>query len=127
MHIFKALLLVFLGGGVGSTLRYLISKWLNPLVSHFYLGTFTANILGCLVIGLISGWVVRTNYLDQTLALLLITGFCGGFTTFSTFSLENLDLIRSGQLNYFVVYSLVSLLTGIAAVLAGMWLSRILA
>lgn len=121
------MLLIFLGGGTGSVLRFLISKYLNPVSSHFYVGTFTVNILGCLMIGLISGWILRSNYMDQTLALLLITGFCGGFTTFSTFSLENLELIRNGELNNFLIYSLVSLLTGIAAVMAGFWINKVIA
>ncbi|WP_224490847.1 fluoride efflux transporter CrcB [Robertkochia flava] len=127
MQTLKALILVFIGGGAGSALRYLLSKWLNPLIAHFYIGTFSVNIIGCLVIGLISGWVVRTNYLDQTIGLLLITGFCGGFTTFSTFSLENLEILKSGELNSFFLYSLMSLITGIAAVMGGIWLSRVIA
>lgn len=124
MQIAKALLVVFLGGGVGSVLRYLFSKWLNPLSESFFIGTFLVNILGCLLIGVISGWVLRSQYMDQYLSLLLITGFCGGFTTFSTFSLENLNLIRSGDLNQFLLYSLLSLTTGIAAVLGGIWLGK---
>lgn len=121
------MLFIFIGGGTGSVLRFLISKYLNPISSSFYLGTFTVNILGCFLIGLISGWVLRSNYIDQTLAWLLITGFCGGFTTFSTFSLENLELIKSGQLNSFLIYSLLSLLTGIAAVMAGFWINKVIA
>ena len=124
MQLYKAILVIFLGGGTGSVLRYLISKWLNPISGSFFLGTFAVNILGCLIIGLISGWVLRTQYIDQTLSLLLITGFCGGFTTFSTFSLENLNLIRGGDLNQFVIYSMISLITGIAAVMAGIWLGK---
>ena len=124
MQVFKAILVVFLGGGFGSVCRFLLSKWLNPISNTFFLGTFSANILGCLIIGFISGLALRSQYLDQYLGLLVITGFCGGFTTFSTFSLENLNLIRSGELNHFLVYTVISLLTGIAAVLSGLWLGK---
>lgn len=124
MTLIKSLLFVFLGGGFGSVLRFGLSKWLNPLFPSFYLGTFTVNILGSLLIGLLSGYVLRMNYLDHWLGLLLITGFCGGFTTFSTFSLENYNLIRSGDLNGFMLYTALSLVTGIGAVIIGIWLSK---
>ena len=85
----RQLFFVFIGGGLGSVLRYIISRYLNQTGSGFPLGTFTANILGSLLIGIIIGLAAKNNTLSQNQTLLLATGFCGGFTTFSTFAYEN--------------------------------------
>jgi len=85
----KQLLLVFIGGGFGSVLRYIIGKYLNNVESGIPYGTFAANILGSLLIGIILGLAAKNNTLSQNQTLLLATGFCGGFTTFSTFAYEN--------------------------------------
>ena len=81
----KAILLVFLGGGFGSSLRYLLGKYLNSDITGIPYGTFAANLLGSLLIGVILGLSAKENVLTQNQTLLLATGFCGGFTTFSTF------------------------------------------
>ncbi len=122
----KNFLLVFLGGGIGSALRYLISKALNPYVSSFYLGTFGVNMLGCLLIGLILGLSARYSSLSNTTVLFLTAGFCGGFTTFSSFALENYGLLREGQTLPFLLYILGSVVLGILAVAAGLWLVKLL-
>lgn len=116
--------LVFVGGGLGSMLRYAISKWLNPLGTHFFLGTFASNILGCVIIGLLLGLSLKGNYLSQNQMLLLSTGFCGGFTTFSTFSLEKFSLLQTGAIGYFFLYMTASIVTGLLGVWLGVWLSR---
>ncbi len=121
----KQLLLVFLGGGIGSCLRYLIGKYTSQNFNSFILGTFTANILGCLIIGIVLGITVRGNYINQNYALLLTAGFCGGFTTFSTFSAENYNLLKSGDLFQLALYTVASLVLGIAAVALGYWLSKL--
>ena len=82
----RQLFFVFIGGGLGSVLRYIIGRYLNQTGSGFPLGTFTANILGSLLIGIIIGLAAKNNTLSQNQTLLLATGFCGGFTTFSTFA-----------------------------------------
>jgi len=122
----KQLILVIVGGGLGSGLRFLISKYLNPVFSGFYLGTFTVNIIGCLIIGLLLGVFIKQEYVSPTQSALLVTGFCGGFTTFSTFSLEQFLLFREGNFTPLVLYTLLSLVLGILAVGLGFWLARYL-
>ena len=120
----KQVLLVFLGGGIGSVLRYALSKAFNPSLNNFFLGTFLANTIGCLLIGLILGLSYKEDYLNQNQTLLLATGFCGGFTTFSTFAFENYNFIKTGALFYFSFYTILSIVIGILAISLGLWLSK---
>ena len=120
----KNVLLVFLGGGLGSSLRYLISKYLNQLENSIALGTFTVNILGSLLIGIIMGFALKNDTPSSTLTLLVATGFCGGFTTFSAFALENYQLLKTGDITNFIVYTLGSVVLGIVAVFIGIWLVK---
>ena len=90
------MLLVFIGGGLGSVLRYILSKQLNPVFENFFLGTVTVNIVGSLLIGFFIGMELR-YLLNKPYLLLLVTGFCGGFTTFSTFGLETFKLMYEGE------------------------------
>jgi len=122
----KQFLLVFLGGGIGSLLRYFISRTFNTYFQHFYLGTFLVNIIGCLIIGLVLGISFKSNLLSQNQTLLLTTGFCGGFTTFSSFALENQSLLKSGEILHFSFYTIASIAVGIFAVILGLWLSKIM-
>ena len=120
----KNVLLVFLGGGLGSSLRYLISKYLNQLENSIALGTFAVNILGSLLIGIIMGFALKNDTPSSTLTLLVATGFCGGFTTFSAFALENYQLLKTGDITNFIVYTLGSVALGIVAVFIGIWLVK---
>ena len=122
----RQLLFVFIGGGFGSALRYIISKYLNNSDSSFPLGTFTANVLGSLLIGVIIGLAVKNDTLTQNQTLLLATGFCGGFTTFSTFAYENHILLKNGDFISFALYTFASFIVAFLAVFAGIYLSRIL-
>ena len=120
----KSFLLVFLGGGLGSSLRYLVTIAMNQYSKVLPFGTFTVNILGCLLIGIILGYAQRENTLTSNQTLLLATGFCGGFTTFSAFANENLELIKNGELFNFSVYTIGSVLIGILAVFIGFYLTN---
>ena len=122
----KQLFLVFIGGGFGSVLRYLIGKFLNNTETGIPYGTFTANILGSLLIGIILGLAAKNSTLTQNHTLLLATGFCGGFTTFSTFAYENHVFLKSGDFTSFALYSIASFVIGFLAVFGGIFLVRFL-
>lgn len=93
------LVLAAVGGGaaVGAWARWGLSYWLNPRLAHLPLGTLAANVLGGYLIGLALGWMASTPDLSPALRLLLVTGFLGGLTTFSTFSAENISLLEQAQ------------------------------
>ena len=120
----KSFLLVFLGGGLGSSLRYLVSIAINQYSKVLPFGTFTVNMLGCLLIGLIFGYAQKENTLTSNQTLLLATGFCGGFTTFSAFANENLELIKNGEIFNFFIYTISSIIVGVLAVFIGFYLAN---
>ena len=121
------ILLVGLGGSIGSILRYLSQKWINESYQHnFPLATFLVNIFGCLLIGILYALGEKGNILSPQTRILLITGFCGGFTTFSTFAFENMNLLRIGDNLYFILYAVGSVILGIAAVYIGSLLIKLL-
>ena len=117
----KQLLLVFIGGGFGSVLRFIIAKYLNSSENGIPYGTFAANIIGSLLIGIILGLAAKNNTLTENQTLLLATGFCGGFTTFSTFAYENHVFLKTGDLTSFALYTIASFVIGFLAVFLGMY------
>jgi len=120
----KQLLLVFVGGGFGSMARFVLSKYFNTANGGLPYGTFLANVLGSLLIGIILGWALKNDNLSQNQTLLLATGFCGGFTTFSTFAYENHNFLKSGDFTSFFIYTVASFALGFAAVFLGMYMVK---
>ena len=120
----KQVLLVFIGGGFGSTLRYIIGKYMNSTETGIPWGTFTANILGSLLIGIILGLAAKNEALSSNQTLLLATGFCGGFTTFSAFAYENHVFLKAGDFTSFAMYTIGSFIVGFLAVFLGLFLIK---
>jgi CrcB protein len=121
----KNIVLVGLGGAIGSVLRYVSSIFVDRYFSSvFPWATFAVNIVGCLLVGLLLGIFERQQLATAEIRLLFVTGFCGGYTTFSTFAAENLTLIQYEQFGLAVLYTVLSVLIGIAAVWLGISLAR---
>ncbi len=120
----KQLLLVFVGGGFGSVLRFIIGKTLNNTENGFPYGTFLVNVFGSLLIGVILGLALKNNTLTDNQTLLLATGFCGGFTTFSTFAYENHLYLKTGDFTSFAIYTIASFVVGFLAVFLGLWVAK---
>ena len=122
---FRNFLLVGVGGAAGSMARYgigyMVSRFLDsPL---FPIATFGINITGSLIIGILFGLSARSQWLQLTGIYLLSSGFCGGFTTFSTFALDNITLMQKGQSVMAVIYTGLSVVIGLLLCRVGIWLA----
>jgi CrcB protein len=116
----RTLLLIGLGGSIGSILRYLTSVVIEKYYATIFpLATLIINILGCLLIGIIMGLLEKNHVTDSSMKWLLVTGYCGGFTTFSAFGYENIRLLQNGNILLALVYISASIILGLGSVWLG--------
>jgi fluoride exporter len=113
----KNLLLVGLGGSIGSMARYAVSLLIKTKL--FPYATLSVNIIGSFIIGLVFAMSIKEEGLSDNWKLFLATGICGGFTTFSAFSLENMGLLQSGKIGMALTYIILSIVLGIIATFLG--------
>ena len=123
---FKSILFIALGGAVGSVMRYFTSLAVKHYFSgSFPLATFISNVVGCFLIGAFVGLALRYNWtVSSNISLLLITGFCGGYPTFSAFAIENVRLLENGNFAATLAYIFISVIAGIASVWMGILLTK---
>jgi len=122
---FKTFLFIGIGGAIGSILRYLTSVIVTKFwANQFPLATLTTNVLGCFIIGLFIGLLEKNNLANSSLKWFLITGLCGGYTTFSAFGFENYSLFQSNNSSLAYIYIAMSVLVGIFAVWLGLFVSK---
>lgn len=125
MNHYLAFLMVGLGGGLGAMSRHFTALMINRFWQQsFPLATFSINILGSFLIGILAAWLLPKMGNDTLLKYLLITGFCGGYTTFSTFSIENLQLLQEGKIFTLALYVSSSIILGITFALCGLFVGR---
>lgn len=123
----KLILAVGSGGFAGSVLRFLVYKYFeNPQASGLPWGTLAINVFGSLLAGILFGISEKTNLIPETLSLFLLVGFCGGFTTFSAFALDNLKLFQEGAFTQNFLYITLTILLGVFAIFVGHYLVMIL-
>ena len=118
---FSSISLVFLGGGLGCVTRYMIAEFFTH--PSFPKGTLIANVISSLILGLLMGLFMKEIIGNQS-KLLLMTGFCGGFSTFSTYSLEVVQLYQTGATGAAILYSLASVILGIISILIGLYAAQ---
>lgn len=116
----RLILIIGTGSFLGGVARFLLARYIqNYAISSFPFGTFIVNVLGCFLIGIFYGLADKGNLLSTAMRLFLTVGFCGGFTTFSTFANENVALLRDRDILYFSLYAGLSVICGILAVYLG--------
>ncbi|MFT3846972.1 MAG: fluoride efflux transporter CrcB [Lacibacter sp.] len=109
----KNFLLVGIGGAAGSMLRYAFSWWFKN--ASFPLGTFLVNIIGCFIIGAAFAFAMRNEHFDVNWRLFVVTGICGGFTTYSAFSVEMLTMLQQNKYALFIIYFSATVILGLLA------------
>lgn len=119
------MLIIAAGSALGGIARYSMQTFVYRLYpERFPLGTFVVNLTGCFLIGLFFSLAEKTGAIGPAMKLLLITGFCGGYTTFSTFSVDSLSLLRRGDVLNFILYAAGSLIAGMLMTYLGMRIVR---
>ena len=118
---------VFLGGGIGAVLRYLTGVFAVRFLSvNLPVATFAVNIVGCFILGLLFAFFIDRPEINTPLKLALTAGFCGGLTTFSTFSLELFEMLKNAQYMQVLVYLTLSLIIGLLAVWVGVCCAKLI-
>ena len=121
----KSLIIVFVGGGLGSAVRFALARWINALHSHhFPWGTLVVNVVACFALGVIVGLADHKQLISPNGRLFWTIGFCGGFSTFSTFSNETLVLLQGGFTVSTILYIASSLLLCVSATYVGLFLGE---
>jgi CrcB protein len=120
----KDIIIVGIGSGIGGICRYLISLFMTQAHNGFPWGTFAVNVAGCLLIGILWGLTSRFQNVSPSFSLFLMVGFCGGFTTFSTFSKEGLTMLQANNYILFSFYAIGSVVLGIIAVALGYYTTK---
>lgn len=120
----NAILYVALGGGLGAAARFIVGEWAGRKLGDFPYGTMIVNILGSLLMGLLIGWLMSKATGSQNLRLFLATGFLGGFTTFSAFSFDAINLLEDKSFGPFAIYVVGSVALALVALLIGLYISR---
>lgn len=118
------ILSVFLGGGLGATLRFITTEYSKKIFGLTFIGTFIVNIFGCLLIGYVAGIVMNKVVIPDNMKLFITMGFIGGLTTFSTFNIEVFNFLKSGKIVQGIGYMLVSIIIGLCVTAFGYFLSQ---
>lgn len=122
----KDIALVFLGGGLGSIARYAVGRFYGQWQPTFPYATLTSNMLSCIVFGIVVMLGVQKLDLNYSLKLLLITGFCGGFSTYSAFTFETVELFKTGQNGIALFNILINFILSVGGLYIGLWIGRVL-
>jgi CrcB protein len=123
----RGLILIGLGGGIGSVCRYLSQQYVqNNYPASIPLGTLLVNITGCFIIGIVYALSEKGNLISPEVRVFLATGFCGGFTTYSSFAYENVSMVLEGEFYYTALYLLISVFIGFGAVHAGILFTKLI-
>ena len=122
----KELMAVFIGGGFGSLARFGLNKTMSGLSAVFPFSTFSANFLSCIMVGLTIAFIEEKILLSPIIKNFIIVGFCGGFSTFSTFIREIILLTEQNKAGPMIVYALLSLILGLVGLISGIWLGKLL-
>lgn len=123
---FKTILYIAFGGAIGSVLRYLTTVLVGRYWNHIFpLATFLTNIIGCFLIGYAIGYLQKNNLMDSNFKWFLVTGICGGFTTFSAFGAENQELLGTNHFLISFLYIGISIFLGILAVGFGLFMTKL--
>lgn len=122
----KDIALVFVGGGVGSIARYAVGRFYQQWKPAFPYATLTANFLSCLIFGIVVMLGLQRLNISNSLKLLLLTGFCGGFSTYSAFTFETVEMLKAGQTGMAVINIIINFALSVTGLFIGFWLGRLI-